>query len=532
MNHACPRPPLGAALVAALVATACGAADDARDPPVDAAGATDATPAATGPDAAPEPEPTTGPALVPRPRVVEARPGAWTLGPETRLVAAADALPMARALAEKLGAVAGRPIPVVEAGAGRGDVVLTLEPEALDAEGYRLEVGAAGVRLTGGDAAGLFYASQTLLQLLPPGAARVSGVHVEDAPRFAWRGLMLDVARHFFTVAEVERQIDLMAMHKLNRLHLHLTDDQGWRLEIESWPDLTAISGLTEVGGGMAGFYTRDEYRTLVEYAAERHIVVVPEIDFPGHANAALAAYASLNESGERAAPHFGAGVISTPLWLAGPETWRMVTDVWTEVAALTPGPWLHLGGDEAVGTPEPEYIAFMQSLDEHIRSLGKTSLGWDEAAIAALPPPFAVQYWLEAGRARDVVGRGGQVIMSPAGHCYLDMRHDADADFGQIWAGFVDVEKAYDWDPVLPGLAEADVLGVEAAVWTEFIEDEAQLDFMTWPRLAALAEVGWTPQEDRDWRDFRTRLAAHGARLDALGVGYYASPEIDFGGR
>ncbi len=478
------------------------------------------------------PAPAPLPAVVPRPRVLEARSGVWQLGPSTRVSAAGDALPIGRTLAARLGAALAREVEVVASPGGPGEVLLSIAPDGLDAEGYRLDVDSAGVTLTGADSAGLFYGTQTLLQLLPPGAERISGVHVEDAPRFAWRGLMLDVARHFFTVAEVERQIDLMAMHKLNRLHLHLTDDQGWRLEIESWPDLTAISGLTEVGGGTAGFYTQDEYRTLVDYAAERQIVVVPEIDFPGHANAALAAYARLNESGERAAPHFGAGVISTPLWLAGPDTWRMVTDVWTEVAALTPGPWLHLGGDEAVGTPEPEYIEFMQSLDEHIRSLGKVSLGWDEAAIAALPPPFAVQYWLEAGRARDVVGRGGQVIMSPAGHCYLDMRHDADADFGQIWAGFVDVEKAYDWDPVLPGLEEADVLGVEAAVWTEFIEDEAQLDFMAWPRLAALAEVAWTPQDDRDWRDFRTRLAAHGARLDALGVGYYASPEIDFGGR
>ncbi|MFZ5477124.1 MAG: beta-N-acetylhexosaminidase, partial [Myxococcota bacterium] len=407
-----------------------------------------------------------------------------------------------------------------------GDVVLAVEPGGV-AESYVLDVTADGVTIVGADAAGVFWGTQTLRQLVT--AEGVPAVHVEDAPRFAWRGLMIDVARHFFTVEDLERQIDLMALHKLNRLHLHLTDDQGWRIEIESWPDLTAIGGSTEVGGGPGGFYTQGEYVALVEYAAERQIIVVPEIDFPGHSHAALASYAELNESGEREELYTGAGVISTPLWLEGEATAGFVEDVWREVAALTPGEWVHVGGDEAIDATPEQYAAFVTWLQGVVAAEGKTMIGWDEIGDVALTPPFVAQWWVDHDNAQDAIARGGMMIASPAHHAYLDMVHDAEATFGQTWAGPVGVRDAYDWEPLPPSVDEDDVLGVEGALWTEYVDTVERMDFMVWPRLAAHAEIGWTPQALRDWEGFRARLGEHGARLDALGVGYYRSPEVDW---
>ncbi len=476
------------------------------------------------------------PPLVPLPVVVEDGVGSYTLGGDTVLAASGEgAEEVATLLAEALRPATGLPLPVESGDAG--GVVLRIEPgSGLPAEAYVLDVEADGVTIVAKDAAGLFYGAQTLRQLLSPWsyadteqdvAWAIPVVHVEDAPRFAWRGFMLDVARHFFTVDEVERQVDLMAAHKLNRLHLHLTDDQGWRIEITSWPDLTAIGGATEVDGGAGGFYTQAEYAALVAYAAARHVTVVPEIDFPGHANAALASYAELNESGERADAYTGPGVISTPLWLDGPATYGFVADVWSEVAALTPGEWLHVGGDEAVGIDDEAYEDFVLFLQETVAAEGKTMLGWDEIGGVPLEPPFAAQHWYDERRARSAVELGGQLIASPAEHAYLDMVHDSRAEFGQTWAGPVNVEAAYAWEPVPSGVDEDDVLGVEGALWTEYVDSVERLDLMAWPRLAALAELSWSPDDQTTWPTFEDRLEWHGARLEVMGVGYYRSPEV-----
>ncbi|MFN7143915.1 MAG: beta-N-acetylhexosaminidase [Myxococcota bacterium] len=476
------------------------------------------------------------PALVPLPLVVEDGVGLYTLDDDT-VVAASDteALAVAEQLAEAMRPSTGLPLPVEEGDAG--GIVLVLA-DGLPAEGYTLDVDETGVVVTASDAAGLFYGTQTLLQLLSPwvyaghaeGVAwEVPFVHVEDAPRFPWRGFMLDVARHFFTVDEVKRQIDLIAMHKMNRLHLHLTDDQGWRIEIESWPLLAEYGGATEVGHGQGGYYTQEEFADLVDYAAARHVTVVPEIDFPGHANAALSAYDELNESGFAADPYTGAPVLSTPLWLDGPDTHRMVEDVWREVAALTPGEWAHIGADEAIGIDEADYEAFVVWLQGVLAEEGKTIVGWDEIGGAGLAPPFVGQHWFDERRARTLVTEGGGLISSPAEHCYLDMRQDEHAEFGQTWAGRIDVERAYAWDPVPDGVAEADVLGVEGALWTEYVDDEVKLDLMAWPRLVSLAEVGWTADDQTLWPTFEPRLAWHGARLEVLGVGFYRSPGVDW---
>ncbi len=477
------------------------------------------------------------PALLPLPEVVQATDGRFTLDASSTVTWSGGGEAEAELLAAALRPATGFELPVTEG--EDGDVVLVVDATLdLPAEGYRVDVDDTCVRIEAADAAGVYYGTQTARQLFPStvfydtplsGPWEIPGVHIDDAPRFAWRGFMLDVARHFFDVAAVQRQIDLMALHKLNRLHLHLTDDQGWRIEITSWPLLTEIGGSTEVGGGEGGFYTQDDYAELVAYAAARHVVVVPEIDFPGHSHAALASYGELNEDGVPLDLYTGAGVISTPLWLDGEATWDFVEDVWGEVTAITPGPWVHVGADEAIDTDPDDYAVFVPWLQEVVGDAGKTMVGWDEIGDVELAPPFLNQLWFADSRTVASVEQGGAMIASPAEHTYLDMVHDTDAVFGQTWAGPVGVEDAYDWDPVISGVEEADVAGVEAALWTELINSNTKLDFMVWPRLVAIAEVGWTAEEGRDWEDFRGRLGAHGERLSALGVGYYASPEVEW---
>lgn len=482
-----------------------------------------------------EPVGPAGPSVVPIPVFLEEGDGDFVFTADTVISPSPGAEAVAGLLAEALRPSTGLPLPVGEG----GEVVLKLTP-GLDvpAEGYLLDVDASGVVIEAGDVPGLFYGTQTLRQLLPAEAFgravadvawTVPAVHVEDAPRFGWRGLMIDVARHFFTVDDLKRQIDLLAMHKMNRLHVHLTDDQGWRIEIRSWPALTEIGGATEVGGGPGGFYTQEEYADIVAYAAERQIVVVPEIDFPGHANAAMASYGELNEDGTPADVYTGAPVLSTPLWLDGPPTLGFVQDVFAEVAAITPGPWLHVGGDEAVGVEDAKYDAFIGELQAIVAAEGKTMVGWDEIGGAPLTGDVIAQHWLDEENVAAAAAQGAKVLSSPAEHAYYDMIYDRDAEYGQIWAGAVTIQDAYAWDPVPEGLDESQVVGVEAALWTEYIDDVEKMDFMVWPRAVGLAELGWSPEETHEWRAFRSRLAADGLRLDQLGVGYNRRDEIEW---
>jgi len=477
------------------------------------------------------------PGLVPLPALVEPGEVSYTLGEGDGIAWSGGGEAEAELLAEALRPATGFELRVHE---GASDAIrLRLDTEAgLASEAYTLDVGEDGVDIVASDLAGLYYGTQTLRQLLPTavfyesefgGPWVIPAVHVEDAPAWPWRGFMLDVARHFFDVDEVERQVDLMGQHKLNRLHLHLTDDQGWRIEIQSWPLLTEIGGSTEVGGGEGGWYTQEAYAGIVAYASARHVTVVPEVDFPGHAHAALASYAELNEDGTAEDLYTGTGVISTSLWLESETTWEFVQDVWGELAAITPGPWVHLGADEAVNTDDEDYAVFVPWLMDEVRAAGKTPVGWDEIGDIELDPPFLVQHWWSADRAVTAAAQGGQLVASPAEHTYLDMVHDGDAEFGQVWAGPLGVEDAYDWDPVPGGMDSSGVAGVEAALWTELIDSHTKLEFMVWPRLCATAEVGWTAGEQREWREFRGRLGEHGRRLRAQGVGFYESPEVEW---
>ena len=413
----------------------------------------------------------------------------------------------------------------------------------LGTEGYRLDARADGVTIRALTDEGLFRGVTTLRQLLPPkveattpkpGPWPVDAVSVTDQPRFGYRGTMLDVSRHFFSVDEVKRYIDLAALYKLNRLHLHLSDDQGWRIVIDSWPRLATHGGSTEVGGGSGGYYTKEQYAEIVRHAAEHYITVVPEIDTPGHTNAALASYAELNCDGNAPPLYAGTEVGSSSLCIPKPLTYDFLGDVFGELAGLTPGDTMHLGGDEAQATPPEQYLEFVPKAAQIVRDRGKHVMGWHEIAQAELPPRSTVQYWgtgdeRSAELARAAVAQGASVIMSPANRAYLDMKYDDDTPYGQSWAGLVPVELSYDWDPAtqVPGLPESAIAGVEAALWSETLDEIAKAEHMAYPRLPGIAEIGWSPATGRGWPEYQQRLGDQAPRWDVLGVNFYRSPQV-----
>ncbi len=406
-------------------------------------------------------------------------------------------------------------------------------------EAYDLTVAADGVTVRANAPAGLFAAAQTLRQFVPvhgAGDVTLPGGRILDRPRLAYRGVMLDVARHFFTLDEVKSFVDAVTQFKINHLHLHLTDDQGWRLEIAGWPRLTEVGGApgTGVDGAGPGFFTRDHYTELVAYAAARFVTVVPEIDMPGHTNAAQVAYPELTCDGVAVPQRTDTEVGYSSLCVGTEATYAFVEDVIREVAALTPGPYLHIGGDEAQATTAEDYRTFMSRVLPLVAKYGKRAIGWHEMAAVDLPDTAVPQFWrteaADEGTARAVAA-GSQVIMSPADRTYLDMKYDPDTPLGLDWAGFVEVDRAYDWDPAdrLPGVGEEALLGVEAALWSETLRSLADVQTMTFPRLPAVAEIGWSPRAARDWASFRRRLGAFGPRWAAQGIAFHASPTVDW---
>lgn len=492
------------------------------------------------PAAASSPEPWTG--LMPRPASTVRRDGGFALGAGASIsVPAADdgAAGVAALLAASLRPSTGFALPVISGATGTIRLERAEDAELGD-EGYELSVDAAGIALRAASPEGWFHASQTLLQLLPSAALRTSPQQgpwviglgtIRDRPRFAWRGLMIDVARHFFTPAEVRRYVDVAARYKLNRLHLHLTDDQGWRLQIDAWPALTTKGGSTEVGGGPGGYYTKQEYAELVAYAAARFVTVVPEIDMPGHTRAALASVPELSCDGVAPPLYTGTQVGISSLCIGLPTTATFVRDVLGEVAAMTPGPYLHVGGDEAKKTSEADYAAFMTMVRAEVAARGKTLVGWEEIARSTPGNSVIAQHWLDEGLAAAAAAGGARVLLSPASRAYLDMRYDLTSppSAGGLWAGFIDVRRAYDWDPgaVLDGVDERSIVGVEAPIWTETVATVEDMDSLVFPRLLGHAELAWSPRDGRDVDEYLVRLGRQGPRLDAMGVGYFAAPEV-----
>lgn len=361
--------------------------------------------------------------------------------------AGAAAVPAATWLAAMLQEGTGYAIPIVPAtDALRSSITLTLGDAgaSLGDEGYRLTVSHDAIHIRANTDAGLFHGAQTLRQLLPPEieTAHAHGMiqwlvpcgEIIDHPRYRWRGAMLDVARHFFGVADVKRYIDLLALYKCNVLHLHLTDDQGWRIAIESWPRLATVGGSTAVNGDPGGYYSADEYRDIVEYAASRSVSIVPEIDAPGHVNAALAAYPELSCATTPPSLYTGIEVGFSTLCRDKPITDTFLDDVIGEVAALTPGDYIHIGGDEAKSTEPADYIDFVHKLTRIVMDHGKVPIGWAEISKAPLAASVVGQYWdvNDAGRsARAAAEQGIHVILSPANRCYIDQKYDATTQLG-----------------------------------------------------------------------------------------------------
>lgn len=488
------------------------------------------------------------PAIIPTPLSMAATNGGrFRVDSGTAIVVDADAPAAVEGVARYLVDLlqpATRPARRLTSGerAPRGSIHLTLDgaDANLGPEGYTLNSATAGVTIAASSAAGLFHGVQTLRQLLPVSVEHpatinrgltVPSVRISDSPRFGWRGSMLDVSRHFLPLDAVKKHVDMMALYKMNRLHLHLADDQGWRIEIRSRPELARIGGSTQVGGGAGGYYTQEQYTDLVNYAAERHVTIVPEIDMPGHTNAALASIPALNCDGRSPPLYTGIKVGFSTLCVTSESTYAVVEDVIRELAALTPGPYLHVGGDEVEKLTRAQYVGFVERVEKIVRSHGKRMIGWGEIAQASLDPSTIVQHW-KRDSARVHVARGGQVILSPSSLVYLDMKYDSTTVLGFKWAGYIDLRKNYEWDParLLAGVPESAILGVEAPLWAETLVHPSDYQFMAFPRLISVAEIGWSRQGVRSWANFRTRLGVHGERLSALGINFFRSPQVDWG--
>lgn len=472
----------------------------------------------------------------------------FALGPSSSIVvprgshaAWAVAVLLAQVLRRSTGY--GLPVSYVGPAAAPGQIVLELTRRKGEREGYALDVQSEAATLAASRPVGLFRGIQTLLQLFPPtiessvrqaGPWTIEPVRIVDYPRFPWRGVELDVARHFFTVTQVEHLIDLFALYKFNVLHLHLTDDQGWRLDIPGWPLLTSVGGSTEVGGGPGGAYTATDYTTIVRYAATRYMTVVPEVDMPSHVGAALASYPKLGCDG----PALGGVPTATrslerSLCVGSPQVTQFTNDVIGELARLTPGPYIDIGGDEALDVPRPQYYAFIQAAQTAIRAAHKTMTGWAPGIDAVnLTPGTVLQYWSTltgqgTGTVAAAVAWGAKVVMSPGNRAYLDMQY-APGLPGQGWAGPTSVQSAYDWDPsgVLEGIQAQDILGIEGCLWSTHLHSLTEAETMLLPRLPGLAEIAWSTLAV-PWDEYKSRLAAQAARWRALGLAYYASPDI-----
>ncbi|WP_326559144.1 beta-N-acetylhexosaminidase [Micromonospora sp. NBC_01796] len=526
----------------------------------------------------------TGPAqLVPIPANLVNVPGeSFVVGPATRIVVAPDAteaLPVAETLAAIMRQSTGYPLPVATATPQPGDIGLHLTGTAdLGAEGYRLDASTAGVRLEAAEPAGLFYAVQTLRQLLPPwiesptvrpGPWTVDGVRITDSPRYAYRGVMLDIARHFQSPEVAKRLIDQASAYKLNVLHLHVSDDQGFRIAINGRPELTTIGAQFSINNDPGGYWTQAEYVDVVNYAAARFMTVIPEVDSPGHTNAIVMSYAG--PQADPVLPDVNCTNRTPPQWnLTGavgysamcpesPNTWAIITDIVSQLSAMTPGPYYHLGGDEVPATTlsSERYVDFVDRESQIVKAQDKVVMGWAEISQANFDrpgsPQAVAQFWNNGNptgsggdSARRAVQKGMKVVMSPANHTYLDMQQFVGSPLGLSWAGRLDVSQFYNWsgtssDPgayiparttggvTLPAVTDADIIGVEAPIWSETLRTLADIEFQVFPRMPATAEIGWSPNvhPERNLASFVSRIAGHGARRQVQGQNFYASPQV-----
>ncbi len=498
--------------------------------------------------------------VIPLPAKVERQAGSFTLQPGTKVrVPAGDA--EARRAAEHfvslVSAHRGSHLAIVESPSVENAVSFAIDPQApAGDEAYALAVEPRGIRVRARTGAGLFYGGITLWQLLTADAGRglpttLQSVRIEDAPRFRWRGFMLDSARHMQSVEEIKRFLDQMARAKLNVFHWHLTDDQGWRLEIKRYPKLTEV-GAWRIPAGKAGrdangqpvryggFYTQAQAREIVEYAAQRHIVVVPEIELPGHAQAAIAAYPQFGVTGK--APKVSSDWGVHPyLYNTDDASFAFLENVLDEVMAIFPGSYLHIGGDEAVKAQwreSPQVQAqrralglkdelelqswFIKRIEKFIVSRGRKLIGWDEILEGGLPPEATVMSWRGTKGAVEAAREGHDVVLTPSNLTYFNRMQSHAADEPPSHDYPTPLKAVYDFEPVPPELTAAQathVLGTQANLWTEHVRTEPRMEHMAFPRLAALAEIAWSPRAARDWDGFLPRLAVQMRRYRQAGI-------------
>jgi len=518
--------------------------------------------------------------IIPLPKSIRATGSDYALSLNTKIYYEAGLRPQAELLAEVLSPATGFDLQVLPYKSGQtGGIALTLDKTfAPDKEGYRMSVNNAGIRISAATSAGVFYGTQTLLQLLPVEiysktrqrnvSWKVKGADIQDVPQYAFRGMMLDVARYFFNKEYVLHFIDMMAMYKLNTLHLHLTDDSGWRLEIKKYPKLTSIGAWRGEGAERTGgYYTQDDIKEMVAYAAKRNVDIIPEIELPAHALASIAAYPYLCCTGEQYSVQTQ-HAISKEIYCAGKEsTFDFLADVFKETFALFPSKYIHIGGDEAnyerwkacpncqkrkneLGLREEKQLQvyFNQRVQEMIGKYGKTIVGWDEVIEDGLKQKVAGMIWNDPKKALKAVENGHYAIMTLTSHSYYDVPESATP--GEVkaatWLKPISLQKAYTLDPMLPGLDvkyRPQILGASAALWSDqFIHgtvlqeiapinenrSEKYFDYLTLPRMASLAEVTWTPKEQQSWTGFEQRMRRHYNRYDRAGYGYRVpEPEV-----
>ena len=517
------------------------------------------------------------PALIPQPQRCTVLEGAaFTLTKDTVVHASGALAPSAQQLASRLRAGTGWALPVVAdpaPGTGGGSrIEFRLAPPALPGpEAYNLQVDATRVTITASAPAGAFYGGQTFLQLLPPAIFDIfpraelkwtaPAVAIEDAPRFRWRGVMIDSARLFQTVGYLKRFIDVMAQHKLNVLHWHLTDDQGWRIEIKKYPRLTEVGGkrretvrghrINLLGGDgvpVEGYYTQEEIRDLVAYAAARHIQILPEIEMPGHAQAAVAAYPELGVLPQAREVSCMWGIHET-LFNTKPATFAFLRDVLTEVIALFPFEYLHIGGDEAVkkqwqadpatqahmkalGLPDEEHLQswFIRQIEAFLQTQGRRLVGWDEILEGGLAKSATVMSWRGIVGAIAAAKLGNDAIMCPNPFVYFDYFQSGSPDHEPLSiGGNLPLAKVHSYEPIPAELTPEQarcIVGVQGQLWTEYNPTANRLDYMAFPRTCALAEVAWCPRQRPAFPDFLNRLRTHLRRLDVQDVHYRAPLE------
>ena len=527
--------------------------------------------------------------LIPYPAEVKLLPGRFTLkGSVTIGYNKPEAGPLAEDLARRLSLPTGLNITAKSGSVGAVRLILNDIPDQrIGNEGYALEAGTGLVLLKANQPAGLFYGIQTLLKLFPGEIESktvtttnwsVPGLTITDYPRFGWRGLMLDVSRHFFSKEDVKKYIDQMVKYKFNTLHLHLTDDNGWRIEIKSLPRLTEVGAwrVARAGhfgeradpkpgepGTYGGFYTQDDIREMVKYASDRFVTLVPEIDLPGHSMALLSAYPELScrkdqntnvNPGTNFAEWYGNGTfkmnIENTVNPADEKVYAYLEKIFTEVASLFPGPYIHVGGDECykgywaqdegckalmkkldIRHVEDLQGYFMGRLEQILKTKGKKLLGWDEILEGGISPEATVMSWRGQKGGIEAAQMGHNVVMTPNSFAYIDFQQGEPTIEPPVYAS-LRLKKCYGFDPVPPGVDPKFILGGQGNLWTEQIPTLRHAEYMTWPRAWALSEVFWSPESGKNWDSFISRVEDHFGRSDMAGINYSKAiydPVINF---